>query len=35
MKVLENKIPPGFVAMNRKALDLGLELAEASTSKQG
>ena len=35
MKVLETKIPPGFLEMNKKALDLGLQLAEASTSKQG
>jgi 2-oxoglutarate ferredoxin oxidoreductase subunit gamma len=35
MKVLETKIPPGFLDMNRKALDLGLELAEASTVKRG
>jgi len=26
MKVLEKQIPPGFLDMNRKALDLGLEL---------
>jgi len=35
MKVLETKIPPGFLDMNRKALDLGLQLAEASAVKQG
>ena len=26
MKVLENRIPPGFLDMNRKALNLGMEL---------
>jgi 2-oxoglutarate ferredoxin oxidoreductase subunit gamma len=35
VKVLESKIPHGFLDMNKKALDLGLQLAEASTSKQG
>ena len=35
MKVLETKIPSGFLDMNKKALDLGLQLAEASTIKQG
>jgi 2-oxoglutarate ferredoxin oxidoreductase subunit gamma len=34
VKVLETKIPPGFLHMNRKALDLGLQLAEASSLKQ-
>jgi 2-oxoglutarate ferredoxin oxidoreductase subunit gamma len=33
MKVLEAKIPQGFLEMNRKALDLGLQLAEASGAK--
>ncbi len=28
MKILETKIPKGFLDMNREALDLGLELAE-------
>ena len=28
MKVLEQRIPSGFVDMNRKALDLGLELGQ-------
>ena len=35
VKVLESKIPSGFLEMNKKALDLGLQLAEASSSKQG
>jgi 2-oxoglutarate ferredoxin oxidoreductase subunit gamma len=35
MKVLEAKIPQGFLEMNRKALDLGLQLAEASSLKKG
>jgi 2-oxoglutarate ferredoxin oxidoreductase subunit gamma len=35
LKVLETKVPPGFLEMNKKALDLGLQLAEASASKQG
>jgi 2-oxoglutarate ferredoxin oxidoreductase subunit gamma len=35
MKVLETKIPSGFLDMNKKALDLGLQLAAASTIKQG
>ena len=26
MKVLETRIPPGFLEMNRQALELGLEL---------
>jgi 2-oxoglutarate ferredoxin oxidoreductase subunit gamma len=34
MKVLEAKIPQGFLEMNRKALDLGLQLAEASGAKR-
>ena len=29
MKVLENRIPAGFLDMNRKALEIGLELGEA------
>jgi 2-oxoglutarate ferredoxin oxidoreductase subunit gamma len=29
MKVLENRIPAGFLEMNRKALDIGLELGAA------
>jgi 2-oxoglutarate ferredoxin oxidoreductase subunit gamma len=33
MKVLETKIPSGFLDMNKKALDLGLQLAEASAVK--
>ena len=28
MKVLETRIPPGFLDMNRQALDLGLALGE-------
>ncbi len=28
LKVLESRIPPGFLDMNRKAMDLGLQLAE-------
>jgi len=35
MKVLETKIPRGFLDMNKQALDLGFQLAEASASKQG
>jgi 2-oxoglutarate ferredoxin oxidoreductase subunit gamma len=35
MKVLETKIPKGFLDMNKQALDLGFELAEASAPKQG
>ena len=35
LKVLETKIPPGFLEMNKRALDLGLELAEASTVQRG
>lgn len=35
MKVLEAKIPAGFLDMNRTALDLGLRLAEASAFKRG
>lgn len=30
MKVLETRIPKGFIDMNRQALELGLELAEAT-----
>ena len=33
-KVIETKIPAGFLDMNRKALDLGFQLAEASPLKQ-
>lgn len=29
MRVLENRIPAGFLEMNRKALDIGLELGAA------
>jgi 2-oxoglutarate ferredoxin oxidoreductase subunit gamma len=29
MKVLEKRIPSGFLGMNRQALELGIELAEA------
>jgi len=32
MKVLENRIPAGFLDMNRKALEIGLELGEAVTA---
>ena len=32
MKVLKDRIPPGFLEMNRKALDLGMNLAEDVTS---
>jgi 2-oxoglutarate ferredoxin oxidoreductase subunit gamma len=35
VKVLETKIPPGFLEINRQALDLGLQLAEASGAKRG
>jgi 2-oxoglutarate ferredoxin oxidoreductase subunit gamma len=35
MKVLETKIPRGFLDMNKQALDLGFQLAEGSASKQG
>jgi 2-oxoglutarate ferredoxin oxidoreductase subunit gamma len=35
LKVLETKVPSAFLDMNKKALDLGLELAEASTAKTG
>jgi hypothetical protein len=28
MKVLEKQISPGFIEMNRKALDLGLKLSD-------
>jgi hypothetical protein len=28
MKSLESRIPAGFLDLNRKALDLGLELAQ-------
>ncbi len=33
MKVLETKIPKGFLEMNREALELGLELAEKVNKK--
>ena len=33
IKVLETKIPPDFLDMNRKALDLGLQLAATSPFK--
>ncbi len=29
MKVLDTRIPPGFIDLNRKALELGLELARS------
>jgi len=32
MKVLENRIPSDFLEMNRKALELGMELAETIKS---
>ena len=32
MKVLESRIPSGFLEMNRKALDLGMELTETIKS---
>ena len=35
LKVLDTKVPSAFLEMNRKALDLGLELAEASSAKTG
>jgi 2-oxoglutarate ferredoxin oxidoreductase subunit gamma len=28
MKILEQRIPPGFIEMNRKALELGLEMGQ-------
>jgi 2-oxoglutarate ferredoxin oxidoreductase subunit gamma len=31
MKVLEDRIPPGFTDMNRQALELGLELGKAAS----
>ncbi|MFO7714647.1 2-oxoacid:acceptor oxidoreductase family protein, partial [Desulfosarcina sp.] len=35
MKVLEQRIPPGFIEMNRQALELGLELGrDAANHKQ-
>lgn len=34
VKVLETKIPPGFLEINRQALELGLQLAEASGAKR-
>ncbi len=33
MKILEDRIPPGFLKMNRQALDLGLALAEKAGPK--
>jgi 2-oxoglutarate ferredoxin oxidoreductase subunit gamma len=35
MKVLESKIPRGFLDMNKQALDLGVDLAAASTVNRG
>jgi 2-oxoglutarate ferredoxin oxidoreductase subunit gamma len=35
MKVLGTKIPRGFLDMNKQALDLGFELAEASAVNRG
>jgi len=32
MKVLKDRIPSSFLEMNRKALDLGMNLAEDVTS---
>jgi 2-oxoglutarate ferredoxin oxidoreductase subunit gamma len=32
MKVLKNRIPSGFLEMNRKALDLGMKMAEDVTN---
>jgi len=32
MKVLKDRIPSSFLEMNRKALDLGMKLAEDVTS---
>jgi 2-oxoglutarate ferredoxin oxidoreductase subunit gamma len=32
MKVLKDRIPPDFLEMNRKALDLGMNLAEGAIS---
>jgi 2-oxoglutarate ferredoxin oxidoreductase subunit gamma len=34
MKVIETKIPAGFLDMNKKALGLGFHLVEASPFKQ-
>jgi 2-oxoglutarate ferredoxin oxidoreductase subunit gamma len=34
IKVIESKVPPDFLDMNRKALDLGFDLAEKSAFKQ-
>jgi len=34
IKVIESKIPPDFLGMNSKALDLGFQLAAASPFKQ-
>jgi 2-oxoglutarate ferredoxin oxidoreductase subunit gamma len=34
IKVVESKTPTGFLDMNRKALDLGFDLADKSPSKQ-
>jgi 2-oxoglutarate ferredoxin oxidoreductase subunit gamma len=35
MKVLEIKIPAGFLDMNKQALDLGIQLTEGSAPTQG
>jgi 2-oxoglutarate ferredoxin oxidoreductase subunit gamma len=32
MKVLTDRIPSGFLEMNRKALDLGMKMAEDVTN---
>ncbi len=34
MRVLEARIPSGFLEMNRQALDLGIELGEAAKAKK-
>ena len=33
MKALQNRIPPDFLDMNRKALDLGIELGKAAENR--
>ena len=33
MKVLENRIPPGFLDMNRQALELGLEMGQEARKR--
>jgi len=33
MKVIKTRIPEGFLDLNRKALDVGLELGEAYKDK--